>query len=181
MVNAAIPGWTALLQDGTQAAYDIALRASIAQSPGQGGLAVNLVSDAGALAIVSAAHTVLPGETLTLDVGGDYTGLFITSTMAYSTNPPNEQVRVDAYSACDPAFPSAASLNPAIFDPSSITAGPFLGNLLSALEVYSSDRGWRTLTADLSPYAGKTIYIAFRLTGLGVGYQRGLDNFNVVC
>ena len=82
-----------------------------------------------------------------------------------------------------PTYPSAASLTPAIFDPSSITAGPFLGNLLSASQIQDSDDGanWHTLTADLSPYVGKDVYFALRLVGNNPFDDKGLDNFNVFC
>jgi hypothetical protein len=73
-------------------------------------------------------------------------------------------------------------LDPAIFDPSSITAGPFLGSLLSALDIQTDTYSpWHTLTADLSPFVGKSIFVAYRLVGpssMGGGYQ-GLDNFNI--
>ena len=102
--------------------------------------------------------------------------------MAYDPNAQNVQVRVDAYDASAPQYPSAASLTPAIFDPSSITAGPFLGSLLSASQIQSSDDGgnWHTLTADLSPYVGKDVYFTFRSVGDDpMDDFKGLDNFNV--
>ena len=133
------------------------------ENPGQGGLAVDVISTVGSFALVSVAHTVLPGERLTVDLGGDYERFQILSTMAYSSSLQNQQVRIDAYDASTLQYPSAASLKPAVFDTSNIMAGPFLGNLLSAVEIQTSSYfNWHTLTADLSPYAGKTIYIAFR-------------------
>ncbi len=74
-------------------------------------------------------------------------------------------------------------MKPAIFDPSSITAGPFLGNLLPALEITQSSVtfDWHTLTADLSPYVGKSIYFAYRQVASGYAGEAALDNFSVFC
>ena len=96
-----IPGWTLLIQDGSQA-VDITFldRFNVAsESPQQGGLALSVQSSWGAFAIVSAAHTVLPGEKLTIDLGQSYTGFVIANTMAYDPNNSgaNLQARVDAY------------------------------------------------------------------------------------
>ena len=112
-------------------------------------------ADLGSFALVSAAHKVLPGEKLTIDLGLFYDGFEITDTMAYSPNANNNQVRIDAYDASALQYPSAASLKPAVFDATNITAGPFLGNVLSALEIQMFSNNWHTLTANLSPYVGR--------------------------
>lgn len=40
---------------------------------------------------------------------------------------------------------------------------------------------WHTLTADLSPYVGNTIFIAYRhVTGVIINFG-SLDKFNVIC
>ena len=153
------------------------------EDPQQGGLAVH--QDGGTVAsyaFVSAAHTVLPGEKLTIDLAGMFP-LTPSNSMAYQEGVENQQARVDVYDASNPGFPGAASLKPAIFDPSSITAGPFLGNLLPALEITQSSVtfDWHTLTADLSPYVGKSVYFAYRQVVTEPSNESGLDNFTVVC
>ena len=154
-----------MIQDESQVVVlDSYLRDGIAsENPSQGGAAVRVFRDQGSYALVSAAHTVLPGERLTIDLGGDYNSFQIMNTMAYSFGTSNYQVRIDAYDASTLQYPDATSWKPAVFDTTDIAARPFLGNLLSAVEIQTSNVNWHTLTADLSPYAGKTIYIAFRV------------------
>lgn len=75
----------------------------------------------------------------------------------------------------DASQTSAAGLGAYVFNASSATAGPWLGNALSAATLQAaSSLGWQdSVTVDLSPYAGKSVYVVPRLVPLTYYYTFG--------
>ncbi|KAK9839525.1 hypothetical protein WJX81_007392 [Elliptochloris bilobata] len=162
--------------------------------------------DYGSNAVLSSAHTVLPGETLTLHIVVEAFNGFsmpfqpIDTTMHFTPDSdPNSafrlaEARLDVYDAADPAYPSASSLYSSLFDPNSKQAGPYLGNILSEQDFSNmaipftgpSHVFVETVSLDLSPYAGKTVYFAYRsvdtTTDSGIlAFFVQVESFAVAC
>ena len=139
--------------------------------------------------LVSGAYTVLPGEALSVDVlayAPDGFTIGNPDTMHHLPNPPNpvrSQVRIDVYDAVNPGFPSAASLQGSVFNPTNIEAVPYLGNLLDDAGVIAdtNENDFTTLTFSLAPYVGKTVYFAYRTSSNVATYVLALTNFALSC
>ena len=108
----------------------------------------------GSNVLVTGAHAVLPGQALSVDILAPYPPSFTIGnpdTMHYLPDPPNPmrmQARIDVYDAGNPGFPSAASLQASVFDPTNIQAVPYLGNLLgpAGLIADTNQNDFATLT-----------------------------------
>ena len=115
--------------------------------------------------LVSSMHTVLPGESLSVTLNSlQYDGFAIADpdTMHYLPNPPypaRSQARIDVYDAGDPGFPTAASLQAPVFDPTNIQAVPYLGSLIgdAGLTDAATYRAFTTVKFSLAPYVGETV------------------------
>ena len=142
----------------------------------------------GSNALLSSAHTVLPGEVLVL-IGSTFIIAFAVASpdsMHYFPQPATirSQARIDVYDAGDPAFPTAASLQDSLFDATNIEAGPYLGNLIGNAG-FVATYGLIRETFDLAPYAGKTVYFVYRSSNNnnnpGFAYVMTLTGFAISC
>ena len=148
-------------------------------------------SNAGSNVLVSSAHTVLPGEALSVSLLALMISGFSVSNpdtmhyMAFPLGPVRAQARIDVYDAGNPGFPSAASLQASVFDGSDIVAGPFLGNLIgdAGFLRIANASDLATVTFSLAPYSGKTIYFAYRSSSNDVrlAYELIIDDFVITC
>ena len=137
---------------------------------------------------MSGTHTVLPGETLSVGIASLVTGFSVADpdSMHYFPNPPpaRSQVRIDVYDAGNPGFPTAASLQAAVFNPTNIVAVPYLGNLLGDAQIDANTHPFvlKTHTLNLAPYVGKTVYFAYRTSSnVQYAYAVILTDFAISC
>ena len=146
---------------------------------------------AGSNVLVSRAHTVSPGETLSVTMvvalGVGFT-IGSPNSMSFYPNPPcqlRSQARIDVYDAGDPDFPSAASLQGSVFDTTDIAAVPFLGSLIgdAGFSTVDTRSGFTTVPFSLATYVGRTVYFAYRSSSndLRVAYQILLSDFAISC
>ncbi|KAK9839413.1 hypothetical protein WJX81_000612 [Elliptochloris bilobata] len=151
----------------------------------------------GSNALVSSAHTVLPGETLTAFMSVTlFRGFAIPnpdSTMHYVPEPSafsdahQADARIDVYDASNPMYPTAASLSSSLFDPNTTQAGPFLGTLINQFRfrdiatayAYDGKFVFQNVSFDLSPFSGMNVYFAYRsadnIVGLNAPLKGPLD------
>ena len=111
-------------------------------------------------------------------------------TMHYLPFPPNpqrSQARIDVYDAGSPGFPSALSLQSSVFSATDIQAVPFLGSLIgdAGFLGLNNQNGVPTVSFNLAPYVGKTVYFAYRSSnnerGPGFSYLIILEDFVISC
>ena len=150
------------------------------------------ITATGSNVLVSSAHTVLPGEVLTVTAAAEI-GSFATAnpdSMHYipkPAGPTRAQARIDVYDAGNPAFPSAASLQMSAFDATNIEAGPYLGSLIgdagfSALPPPLGSFVFAAKAFDLDPYVGKTVWFAYRSSSNVIfAYALAFTDFALSC
>ena len=143
----------------------------------------------GAYALVSSAHTVLPGEALVVNISIAPMGFTVDSPdtmhfLPYPPGPARSQARLDVYSASSPAFPSAASLQASVFNATDIEAAPYAGNLFGIVGFLNLRHGpLAPVTFSLAPYVGRTVYFAYRSSNnYPAAYSPvALANFTISC
>lgn len=185
-------GWTILSDAGSQpGAFRFERCGGGAPQPCFRDLTGSGSANAGSNVLVSSAHTVLPGEALSVTLNVQvYSGFSVSNPdtmhyVAYPLGPVRAQARIDVYDAGNPGFPSAASLQAAVFDAGDIVAGPFLGSLIGIAGFLriANTNDVETVTFSLAPYSGKTVYFAYRSSSndARLAYELVFDDFLITC